>query len=214
MSIYGNMNSNSKIDTAVNEGYIKDWLEERSKKRAIKNERSKAVDSCLRIMNKMVQNSIKNGIGIINYSLFKSIDDSAFIKGKSDTWTVYFAPIETNKELEDLTNKISNEVNTRINLYKLIQAVGENETYNYEYYKGLIYEGVKHQLSESKFFKNEIKKYWDAVENFANSDNESLMEKEIASIAKNYGFDFPKINFSLDEYNYYLIISVTMVNGI
>ena len=118
----------------VSEGLIGDMIESHRKKKAAKNKRSSVIDSAMTIISKSVKSNIGNGIGIDTYGLFRTYNDKDFLNGKSNTWKCYFGPVETNKELNRLSRDISNEVNARINLKKLIEFNSKSEQYSFEYY--------------------------------------------------------------------------------
>ena len=200
-----------KRNDIINEGIIDDFLKNIAAKRAIKNKRTSVIDSSLIIILKSIKSNIGNGIGLESYGLFRTIDDKDFIKGKSNTWRCYFGPVDTNNELNELSKKISLEVEARINLRNLIEANAKGEKINFEYYRSLIYNSVKSKLSESRFFINEIKKYWKAVMIYVESGYDTELEENITKISSKQGFNNINVVFDLDETNKQLIVSVTMI---
>lgn len=202
MSIYGNQ--------IFNEGFIDDIIKDWSKKREIKNKRSNAVDLALSAINKIVLSEIKNGVGIDRYDLLHAIGDAKFVKGKSNTWTVLYAPVDTNKDVNDLANKIANDVNTRLNIYELLKANNNNTQYNYEYYKGLFITTIRNSLFESKLFATAIRPYWNAVEDFVTEENSAKIKESIENSIKNTGFGNVMVSLSTDPSGYRLIVTITM----
>ena len=208
MSIYSNYCNNEYINEGVVDDIIKGWHFLRN----VKNKRSTLVDSLLPIINRDVVNTVKNGIGIDQYSLFHSIDDKAFIKGKSDTFTVYFAPVETNKDVNDLSIKIANDLNTKINFREIMKSYFENGTYTYESWTALIRNTIKNSLFNSKLFTTAINQYWKAVENYACSETVNRLSENLIKVASAKSDEFKNcdVSISTNHSNYQLIISVSL----
>lgn len=203
MSIYG--------QSVVKEGFFSDILKNIEKNREIKNKRSKVVDTILNVLSDNVQNNIKNGIGISRYNLFNALDDSAFIKGKSDTWKVYFEPAETNKDVNELVQKISNDIETKLNLDELLKKASQDKIGDYRYQSYDLKSIIKNSLFDSKLFSNAITNYWSAVEKYStNEDNIAILENSINDRISNMGFSNCILSVSTDRTNYKLIITVSL----